>query len=98
VPIRAAAVPAWLRLQAELSDADSVPCREQQSSHLWTSEQPEEREAATYRCTGCPVVDACGNWATAAKEKVGVWPALIGRLARRPPISRGRTDAKEKCP
>jgi len=76
VPIRAAAVPAWLRLQAELSDADSVPCREQQSSHLWTSEQPEEREAAAYRCAGCPVIVPCAAYSAAARERFGTWAGV----------------------
>jgi len=75
VPIRPPAVGAWLRLQAELSDADSVPCREQ-SSYLWTSERPEEREAATFRCTGCPVIGACRDYATAAREKFGTWAGV----------------------
>jgi len=72
VPIRAAAVPAWLRLQAELSDADSVPCRGQ-NSRLWTSEQPEERAAAAYRCAPCPAIASCGDYAEVARERFGVW-------------------------
>ncbi len=91
VPIRAAAVPAWLRLQAELSDADSVPCRGQ-NSHLWTSEQPEEREAAAYRCTGCHVVEMCNRYAEDARERFGVW-AGIDRTNRQ-----GRPAKERKQP
>lgn len=74
VPIKATALPLWVKLQTAVVEATGVPCCGAHSS-LWTSELAEDREAAAYRCTGCPVIKACRDYATAAKEKFGVWAA-----------------------
>src|SRR5438309_1022996 len=72
VPISAAALPAWRRLADVLDEVGPVAC---QGIHadLWTSEDPDEREGATYRCVGCPALDACGAFADLARERFGVW-------------------------
>lgn len=75
VPIKATALPLWMKLQTSVMEASDVPCCGAHGD-LWTSEAAEEREAAAYRCTGCPVTVACGNYATAAREKFGVWAGI----------------------
>lgn len=91
VPIKAVAMPLWLRLQTAVMEASNVPCGGADGD-LWTSELPEEREAATYRCTGCPVVEMCSRYAEAAREKFGVW-AGIDRTNRQ-----GRPAKERKQP
>lgn len=75
MPIKAAALPLWMKLQLAVLEASDVPCCGPHGA-LWTSEVAEEREAATYRCTGCPVITACSNYASMAREKFGVWAGV----------------------
>lgn len=58
----------------DLEDRGLIPpCRNPQRAHLWTSEDPAEREAAAHMCASCPVLDACT--AHAPHERFGAWGA-----------------------
>lgn len=72
VPIKAAALPLWLKLQTAVMEAPDVSCCGAHGD-WWTSEQPEERAAAAYRCGPCPVIASCGDYAEVARERFGVW-------------------------
>lgn len=75
VPIRSAALPAWKALQTALEDAGPTPCRGPDAD-LWTSERADEREAAAYRCAGCPVIVPCAAYSAAARERFGTWAGV----------------------
>ncbi|WP_374221974.1 WhiB family transcriptional regulator [Allobranchiibius sp. CTAmp26] len=53
-----------------------IPCETNPS--LWTSNDEAEREAAAFRCQGCPVRQECAE--ASGVERLGVWGAHI-RLA-----------------
>lgn len=74
VPIKATALPLWMKLQVAVLETSDVPCGVH--GDLWTSERAEDREAATFRCTGCPVIGVCRDYATAAREKFGTWAGV----------------------
>lgn len=48
-------------------------CADQEVSHLWLSEHPEERALAIRLCQGCPVLIECWGAASARRETFGVW-------------------------
>jgi len=68
--IPANAVPAWRALSAALRDVEP-PCAD--DPELWCSYDADEREAACHRCQPCPALAACGRYADAAQESLGVW-------------------------
>lgn len=68
-----AAADAWQDLAAAVRHASSkVPCTGPRSP-WWTSEDPEERTAAAFRCTGCPAIGLCRRYADIARERHHVW-------------------------
>jgi len=76
VPIRPAALPAWRALQDVLDEVGgAVPCRGR-NADWWTSNNAEHREAAAYRCAGCPITMHCARYAEAAREKFGTWAGV----------------------
>ncbi|MGI8590800.1 MAG: WhiB family transcriptional regulator [Nakamurella sp.] len=75
VPIRPAVLPSWRALHEALDEVGPVACRGADAD-LWTSERADERESASHRCAGCPVIGACGNYATVAREKFGTWAGI----------------------
>lgn len=75
VPIRPAALPSWRALHEALDAAGPVACRGV-SSDLWTSERADDRQAAAYRCAGCPVIVPCAAYSAAAREKFGTWAGV----------------------
>jgi hypothetical protein len=48
-------------------------CSDPGSHSLWLSEHDGERAEAARLCTGCPVIEPCGEAAGARREKFGVW-------------------------
>lgn len=66
---------AFRRLAARLTELDDTgttwPCREQ--GELWFADDPDERAAAAEACRSCPALTECGDYATTAREKFGVW-------------------------
>lgn len=65
-----AAVPAWRRLSAALTDA-SPPCASDPS--IWFSTSTHDIETARHRCLSCPAIARCDEYATVAHETAGVW-------------------------
>jgi len=74
--VPAAAIDQWQRLDQALTDIDyALPCVGPNHA-WWTSDDPEEREAATNRCAPCPVIGLCAAYADAAREKFHVWASV----------------------
>jgi Transcription factor WhiB len=57
-------------------------CSDPESSHLWLSEDRDERARAGRLCAGCPVTMECWAASVARDERWGVW-AGIDRSPRR---------------
>lgn len=68
----------WLALNAALAElSDPTPCQHPARLPLWYGRTVEEREAAAHHCrSGCPVLTLCGQYATAADERHGVWAGV----------------------
>ena len=57
---------------------------------LWISDYAGERQLAIKPCQGCPILDVCGEVASARREPLGVWggfdrtrsPGQVGRPRR----------------
>lgn len=45
-------------------------------SHLWTSDDHEDRARAARRCAGCEVIAECGAAADEVGERFGVWAGV----------------------
>lgn len=56
---------------ALLANDATTPCQTHDDPGLWLSDDEEEREAAAYLCTGCPVLRECFD--AGRKERFGVW-------------------------
>lgn len=55
-----------------MSDEGRIPpCRAPERAHWWTSDNHQEREAATHGCQSCPIQPTCQNHADA--ESAWVW-------------------------
>lgn len=67
---RAAGV-AWDRLQAALEDAPAA-CAGMDST-MWLAPDEDTLPAVLRVCGSCPVVEACGAFAEAARVPDGVW-------------------------
>jgi Transcription factor WhiB len=82
--VPAAAIGAWITLQAAVAAIGAgVPCTGPDAP-LWTSEKPGERAAAADRCVTCPAIDACAVYALLAGERSNVWSGLDRAGRRRP--------------
>lgn len=79
-----AAEEAWRALI--LAADDTVPCRGPHADR-WTSDDPEERQAAAYMCAGCPTTELCRTYADIADERHHVW-AGVDRTRRPAPTRR----------
>ena len=51
---------------------ERTPCQGS-SSHLWTSDLKDEREAAAHRCAGCQVLGLCAAVADEERTRWHVW-------------------------
>jgi hypothetical protein len=90
--IPAGALAEWLRLAAELEEADVVPCRAGDLEAWWPDKSQADSDAtqeAIAGCWRCPARAACADYAVAAGEREGVWGGLLP-TERRPA---GRTEA-----
>jgi hypothetical protein len=56
-------------------------CSDPGTSELWLSGHKAERAEAAKLCRGCPVIEPCGQAATARRERWGVW-AGVDRTVR----------------
>lgn len=83
--IRAAALPAWLDLQHALARLDRpTVCASDPDS--FTDPDPADVEYLASLCTGCPVLALCDLFATANRERSGIWAgrSRVPTLGRRP--------------
>jgi len=64
--------PEWLDLLA--ASASYTPCRS--GGEEWFADDPKLQRRAAQLCTGCPLLEACRNYALAAYEPNGVWGGL----------------------
>ena len=55
-----------------LSHGPATPCN-RRGYDLWTSALAADRATAAKLCTGCTILQACGQAATANKQTSGVW-------------------------
>ena len=63
---------------AEIADqGERLPCQGRDRD-LWTSDSKADREAATYRCAGCPVIGLCRD-VIEATPKARRWFVWAGR-------------------
>lgn len=71
------------RLHARLlelaEDGVNVTCVTSPNWAWWTSDDAEEREAAAYRCVGCPALAVCGEVARYAPH--GIWGGIDTSIA-----------------
>lgn len=51
-------------------------CSQPETHHYWTSEHEGETALAAIWCTGCPVLEPCGQSAIANDERWGVWGGI----------------------
>lgn len=93
VPIRPAARPAWLRLQAAIDAAGPTVCRDRDE---WISDNDEDREYAANHCGGCPVLRQCGEYADAAREREGVWAGVSRGAGKTQPTTIPLFDSDEE--
>lgn len=68
--IPSAAVPAWRRLTAALTDR-VPPCAA--DAEVWHSRAADDIAAAADACQTCHALAPCGQYAVAANERSGVW-------------------------
>ena len=59
-------------LAALAADDGRVPCGTPADHQLWTSDDPAERLIAVVLCTGCPLLEVCGQAGEEGGE-IGVW-------------------------
>ena len=63
--------------------------------HFETKQEKDAREAAAKQvCGGCPVREACLDYAVTAQEKYGIWGGLT-ELERRAVVRRRAAEAKK---
>lgn len=60
----------WRALHRRLTTTE-VKCRE--DPDMWTSNDPQQRQAAVKLCARCPLRAPCHAAAVSSKEKFGVW-------------------------
>lgn len=71
----------WVRLRAGIAALPvAVPCAGPERS-LWHSTDVAE-QAAARACLECPLLDRCGDYATAAGERWGVWGGTTDKERR----------------
>ena len=51
-------------------------CGDPETHHYWLSDEQDERAAAATWCSGCPILEACGEAAEEKREKFGVWAGV----------------------
>jgi hypothetical protein len=84
----AAASEGLTRTLRDLAKEGILPhCADPETSHMWLSEDAEDRARATKWCRGCPIFTECGEAASARRERFGVWS---GQDRTRPPGKVGR--------
>ena len=85
-----AAVESYASLLVALRRLDdteaTTPCQRAADAHLWTSEKPDEREAATWRCRPCPVLALCAAHAEHGER----WHSWAGE-DRTPTTGKGKS-------
>jgi hypothetical protein len=73
--LSAEAVESYARLVSQLArladQGETPPCTHPLRWAWWTSDDADEREAATHACTSCPLLDTCT--AHAPHEPAHVW-------------------------
>jgi hypothetical protein len=70
-----AATEALTRAFIDLASRGQRPrCGDYETSYLWLSEDPAERQQAQRLCHGCPVLDPCA--AIGVHQHFGVWGAV----------------------
>lgn len=71
----------WERLQDALDAAPgwAVPCRDDGHSNDWLSDDRAAQTRAVAACGGCPLLDACRDYATTARNAPGLWGVWGGR-------------------
>lgn len=52
------------------------PCGDPEAKPLFTSDNPEEREAAAHRCRHCPISRECLREALETRATAGVWGGI----------------------
>lgn len=71
-------------------DGHTWPCAT--DPEAWYADDPDTRQAAAQRCTGCPAFAPCGDYADATDQRHGVW-AGVDRTKRTPRGRRKETAA-----
>lgn len=90
--IRPAAAPAWLDLQhALLALPSPTPCAADPDA--WCDPRPEDVDYTANLCRRCPVLALCDRFATANRERSGIW-AGSGRAPR---LGRPAAPSKESA-
>ena len=91
VPTKIAAARASDRLTRAIDDLTRqglrYHCADEEVSHLWTSEDSQDRALAIKLCRGCPILKVCDEVASIRRESFGVW---AGRDRTRVPGKKGR--------
>ena len=60
-----------------LNNGDAPPCRANKATlNRWTSDDPDERQWAVWRCAPCTILDACHAAADETPERFGVWGGI----------------------
>ena len=72
----------WARLRAGIAALPvAVPCAGPERP-FWHSTDVAEQAAAARACLECPLLDRCGDYATAAGERWGVWGGTTDKERR----------------
>ena len=60
-----------------LNRGAAPPCRADKATlNCWTSDDPDERQWAAWRCAPCTILDACHAAADESGERWGVWAGV----------------------
>lgn len=72
----------WARLRDGVAALPAaVPCAGPERP-FWHSPDSEEQAVAARACLECPLLDRCGDYATAAGERSGVWGGTTDKERR----------------
>ena len=68
-----------------LNRGAAPPCRADKATlNRWTSDDPDERQWAAWRCAPCTILDACHAAADETPERFGVWGGIDRTQTQRP--------------
>lgn len=81
--------------EIQQTDRRAIPCRGPHGTR-WITGTPRDQLYAAEMCQHCPAKSACGGYALAAEEPVGVWGGLTPKQRAQLQGQRKRAEKREE--